>query len=149
MMIVMAEHPASHIPENATKADPLLRAIVWQAALTVVGALAFGYLFGLAGGVSAVLGGGVSILSSLVFRWLIRRSRSLKMMDTLVNMLRAEAAKVTVIVAGLLLSFVLYKDAIALALVATFIATTLVFICATFLSGAARPAAGATRSDAS
>ncbi len=149
MITVMAEHTASHPDKQMTKADPLLRAIFWQAGLTVVGVLAFTYLFGLPGGVSAVLGGGVSILSSLVFRWLMQRSQSLKMMDTLFSMLRAEAAKVAVIVAGLLLSFVLYKDAIALALVATFIATTLVFICATFMSGAARPAAGATRPDAS
>ena len=148
MISVIVDQTARQSDLPSGGADPLWRAMVWQVALTVLGALLFYYLFGLHGGLSAALGGVISVASSLVFRWLMRRSRSLQAMDTLMNMLRAEAAKVLVIIVGLLLAFNLYKDAVALALVATFIATTLVFISAAFLSNASQNSAGAAKPDA-
>lgn len=136
MNLALAEKttpPAPAQQRAVSAADSLLRAIHWQMALTLVLALSCLFGFGLHAGVSALLGGAVSIAAAWVFRWLVGRSRSLQLMDTLVSMLKAEAAKVSVIIVGLLLCFVLYEDVVALALVAVFIVTTLMFAGAAFL----------------
>lgn len=113
--------------------DSLLRAIRWQVSLTLLLALVCVLGFGLHAGLSALLGGSISVAAAWVFRWLVGRSRSLQLMDTMLSMLKAEAAKVGVIISGLLLSFVLYKDVVAVALVGVFIVTTVMFAGAAFL----------------
>lgn len=136
MTLALAENhtpPAPAQQRAVSAADSLLRAIQWQLVLTLVLALSSLFVFGLHAGMSAVLGGAVSIAAAWVFRWLVGRSRSLQLMDTLVSMLKAELAKVGVIIVGLLLCFVLYKDVVALALVGVFIVTTLMFAGAAFL----------------
>lgn len=134
MTLALAEPttPPAQIPV-ASAADSLLRAIRWQLVLTAVLAVACLAWFGLHAGVSAALGGVISMAAAWVFRWLIGRNRSLGLVDTMLSMLKAEAAKVAVIIAGLLLSFVLYKDVVAVALVGVFIVTTLMFAGAAFL----------------
>lgn len=136
MTLALAESSAA--PAGAT-ADPLARAMRWQAVLTALFALACGWLAGLHGAASALLGGVVSLLAAFAFTWTVRRSRSLKLMDTMLVMLKAEAAKFGVIIVGLFACFWLYRDVVAVALVGTFIVTTLAFAGAAFAAPARRP----------
>lgn len=137
MTLALAEQNPTQAPRSA--ADPLWRAMGWQLALTAALALACGVLLSVHGALSALLGGLVSVAAAAVFRFLVRRSRSRLLMDTMMVMLKAEAAKVAVIIVGLLLCFVFYKQVVALALVGTFIVTTLVFAFAAFAAPARTP----------
>ena len=130
------------LEQNATtrsvQAIALRRAMRLQMLLTVVFAALSGYLAGTHGVVSALLGGAISMVAAAVFSWMLGRhsrvSGSLKLTDTLVTMLKAEAAKIAIIIALLLLTFLVYKEVAALALVATFIITTIVFAAAAFMA---------------
>lgn len=134
MSLALAE--SSSAPAGAT-ADPLARAMRWQAVLTALFAFACGWLAGFHGAVSALLGGAVSLAAAWAFTWVVRRSRSLHLVDTMVLMLKAEAAKIAVIVSGLLACFLLYPQVVGLALVGTFIVTTLALSAAAFMAPAA------------
>lgn len=130
MTLALAETSAA----QATAADPLARAMRWQAVLTALFALAALWLAGTHGAVSALLGGAVSLVAAWAFTWMVRRSRSRQLMDTMVVMLKAEAAKIAVILCGLLACFLLYREVVALALVGAFIVTTLAFSLAAFMA---------------
>lgn len=133
MTLALAESDTLNAPAT-TALDPLRRAMRWQGLLTVVFAIVSGYTLGLHGAISAALGGLVSIAAAGAFSWVVRRSRSLNLMDTMMVMLAAEAAKMAVIVVGLLMCFLLYREVVGLALVATFIVTTLMFAGAAFMA---------------
>ena len=134
--------PTQTAGQNATtrsvQATALRRAMRLQMLLTVVFAALCGYLVGAHGVVSALLGGAISVVAAAVFSWMLgrhtRASGSLQLTDTLVTMLKAEAAKIATIIALLLLTFVVYKEVAALALIATFIITTIVFAAAAFMA---------------
>ena len=123
-----------HILPVQAHATPLRRAMRLQVWLTLVALLVSGLMLGLHGAASALLGGAISVSASAVFTWVIGRNRSLGLTDTLVSMLVAEAAKVGVIIVGLLAAFLLYTSAVGIVLVGTFIVTTLAFAGAAFMA---------------
>ena len=140
--ITSAEQSVAKRP--ALQLAALRKAMRLQAVLTLLSVLVCAYFFGLHGMVSALLGGAISLVAAAVFCWMLQRSTSFKLTDTLVTMLKAEAAKIVTIIALLLLTFFVYRDVVALALIATFILTTVVFAGAAFMA----PAASKTASPA-
>ena len=124
---------------RSQKADMLqvrskqIRAVLrLQAIITVLMALAVATLWGVHGGISALLGGLISVLASATYGVLISRVGKNSAGSALVGMMRAEAAKVLVIVSLLWLVFSAYQDISGVGFVGTFIVTTLVFSLAIF-----------------
>lgn len=105
----------------------------WQIAATAVLAAAAGYLAGIHGALSAILGGGVSVVAGLVFvavaGW--RKVRSAE--GVLLSALRAEGAKIGAIVILLWLVLSLYKHVVILAFFAAFAVTVIIFSLAFFV----------------
>lgn len=134
MSVVLSGQPAA--PSAAVPLAPLARAMRWQWLLTAVAALIAGWLAGWHGVWSALLGGGCSFAGSLAFRWVAARHRGAKPMDAVLTMIKAEGAKLGVMVVLLLLVFASYASVVALALIGTFVATTLVFATAAFAAPA-------------
>lgn len=112
---------------------PIRTVLRWQiyitALLTLIGAL----WAGIHGAISALLGGMVSIAAASLFGLIISRAKTGTVGETLRLGLRAEAAKIIVIV--FLLGWILmaYKSVIVGGLIASFIITILVFQLAFFV----------------
>ena len=112
-------------------ASPRLRPIRivlrWQviatAALTLVAAL----LWGQDGAVSAALGGAVNIAAGWVYGWRISQGEARTPGEVLRTMLRAEAMKVVLIIAGLWLVLTQYRDIVHAAFFTAFVITVVVF----------------------
>ncbi|MBI3376065.1 MAG: ATP synthase subunit I [Betaproteobacteria bacterium] len=105
----------------------------WQAYATVVLALAGGLLWGKHTGVSALLGGMISIAAGWVFAvaggWGATRSAG----PALLSMLRAEAAKIGLMVLLLWLVLTMYEDVVAAGLIGSFLVTVVIFAMAIFV----------------
>ncbi len=112
---------------------PIRTVLRWQVATTATVALLAGYLAGIHGAISAALGGAVSILSGLAFAAAASLSKTKTVEATLIGALRAEAAKIGVIVVLLWLVFVVYKDIVAAAFIGTFAVTVIIFSMAFFV----------------
>lgn len=112
---------------------PIRTVLRWQVATTALAALLAGYLAGIHGAISAALGGAVSILSGLAFAAAASLSKTKTVEATLVGALRAEAAKIGVIVVLLWLVFGVYKDIVAAAFIGTFAVTVIIFSMAFFV----------------
>jgi ATP synthase protein I len=85
-----------------------------------------GWWAGWHGAVSAFLGGIVNVSAGVVFAMLVRLGRPETAAATLRTMLRAEAAKVAVIVLQLWLVLTSYRDIVPGAFIAAFVCTVLV-----------------------
>lgn len=100
------------------------RTAAWQAVaslgLAAVAALAAGWH----GFMSAVLGGGIGIIGVLVFALVSGRAKG-DSRSVIRITLRAEAAKVMVIVVLLWLAFVAYRDMVVLAFLGAFVVSVL------------------------
>jgi ATP synthase protein I len=89
-------------------------------------AILAGIVAGGAGSLSAVLGGGIGLLGVWVFALLSRRRASGVGSTNAVRVaLRAEAAKVVVIVLSLWLAFAIYRDMVVLAFFGAFMVSIL------------------------
>jgi len=75
---------------------------------------------------SALLGGVVNISAGVVFTVLTALDRSVSAMATVGTMLRAEAAKIAVIVLQLWLILTTYRDVVHVAFFSAFVVTVLV-----------------------
>jgi ATP synthase protein I len=105
---------------------PIRTAIRWQMVVILVAALLAGYLAGIHGAVSAVLGGAINVIAALVFA-LFATAKSKATVDRVMfTALRAEGAKIAVIVALLWVTLAFYKQLSVLAFISTFIVTVLV-----------------------
>jgi ATP synthase protein I len=93
--------------------------MVWQVTATVVLAVLTGMAAGSEGFLSAVFGGGIGVMGVLVFA-LISGRPATSSGDAVRIALRAEAAKVLVIVVLLWLAFVAYRDMVVLAFLGAF-----------------------------
>lgn len=112
------------------------RVIQYQAVATVLLALVSAVIGGFHAGLSAVLGGLVSVLAGLVYGFLISRTGKFGVgaaEKALIAMLRAEAAKIVVIVLLLWLVFSQYPDVVGAAFIGSFVVTTLIFSLAIFI----------------
>ena len=116
------------------KSRPFRAVLRWQAYVTGAAILASGLWLGSAGAISAGLGGAINLVAVAVFGWLAARGKKSTAGETLYILLRAEAAKVALIVVLLWLSLSLYKHLELLAFFGTFIVTTLITAAAIIVS---------------
>ncbi len=109
---------------------PVGRVAAWQLLATVAIAAIAGWWAGLHGALSALLGGLVNITAGVVYAVVVGLRRAPTAGDTVRTMIRAEAAKITLIVLQLWLVLTTYRDVVAAALLAAFVVTVLVWTAA-------------------
>jgi ATP synthase protein I len=108
--------------------------MLWQAVATAAVAVLAGVLAGNTGFVSAVLGGGIGIAGVWVFA-LISQRRAVGSENAVRIALRAEAAKVLVVVLLLWLAFATYHDMVVVAFFGAFMISVLLSGIALAVSG--------------
>jgi F0F1-type ATP synthase assembly protein I len=108
--------------------------MAWQAAACGAIAAVAGVAAGWHGLLSAMLGGGIGLTGVLVFALVSRRSTGSSSSAVRIA-LRAEGAKVLVIVVLLWLAFVVYRDMVVLAFLGAFVVSVLLSGLAFAVSG--------------
>lgn len=96
-------------------------------------ALVIGGIGGVHWGVSAMLGGLISLLAGLTYGLMLARVTKGSAENALVGMMRAESAKILVIILLLWLVFAGYEEVFGAGFIGTFIITTLIFSLAVFI----------------
>lgn len=109
------------------KSKPIRTVLAWQALATVAIAVLAGVWAGPHGALSAVLGGVVTLSSTVVYAFVLGIGPTASAGASVVTMLRAEGAKLLVIVVQLWLVLSTYKDVVAAALFTAFAVTVLLF----------------------
>lgn len=119
-------------PDSARSqaAFPVGRVAAWQLFATVVIVAIAGWWAGPHGALSALLGGAVNITAGVVYAVVVGLRRAPTAGDTVRTMIRAEAAKITLIVLQLWLVLTTYRDVVPAALFAAFVVTVLVWTAA-------------------
>ena len=112
---------------------PLRTALVWQAGATLVIAAIAGALARVNGALSALLGGLINVSAGVVYAFVARLSPVRTPGATVMGAVRAEAAKIIMILGQLLLVLLTYHDLVLPALFAAFIITVLLFRVALFV----------------
>jgi len=116
----------------------------WQCVATALLAVMGAWLAGLHGAISALLGGAVAIAGGMVFAFLARTPKTQSgdpgsAWDGLAWILKAEGAKVLVIVILLGLVLATYKEVVVVGFIGTFIVAVIIFSMAIFLRNPAQP----------
>src|SRR5262249_41243707 len=119
--------PASPGAMPPDKRRPFRIILAWQSGWTAVAAGLAGRLGGGRGALSAALGGAIALAGCLAFTWLVARNRALTADGILLTALRAEAVKVLVLFALLVLVLAAYKHVVVVALIGSFIVSILIF----------------------
>ena len=114
-------------------AKPFRIILGWQILATALLAVASGWFAGLPGAASAILGGGVAFAGGLVFILLLPRRTVATPWDSLSALLRAEGAKVGVMVVLLWLVLVFYKEIVMVGFIGTFTLAVIIFSMAIFV----------------
>ena len=113
------------------KSRPILTVLRWQAIATLAIAAAAGLWAGPHAALSAALGGLVTLSSTVVYAFVLgvgmKSGPPASAGASIVTMLRAEGAKVLVIILQLWLVLTTYKDVVLAALFAAFAITVLLF----------------------
>jgi len=109
---------------------PVGRIAAWQLCATVALAAIAGWWAGIHGALSALLGGLVNLTAGIVYGVVVAIGRVGTPGDTVRTMIRAEAAKITLIVLQLWLVLTTYRDVVPAALFAAFVVTVLVWTAA-------------------
>lgn len=107
--------------------------LLWQCVLTGTAALFAACFAGWHGVFSAALGGMISMVAGVLFASIATLRRGANAGDVLLTAFKAEGAKIAFIVVGLWLVLATYRNAVAVVLIGTFIATTLVSSMALFI----------------
>ncbi|MDD5175265.1 MAG: ATP synthase subunit I [Sterolibacterium sp.] len=128
-------------------ARPLRIVLCWQVVVSVLLAGLYAWLAGIHGAFSALLGGAVAMAGGLVFALLVRPKKtevqmSVMAWDGLGHILKAEGAKVLVIVVLLWLVLATYKEVVLLGFIGTFILSVIIFSMAIFIRNPATLEAG-------
>ncbi len=111
-----------------------IRAVLkYQAVATLLIAAVIGGIGGLHWGISAVLGGMISLLGGATYGMMLARVGKASAESALLGMMRAESAKILVIVLLLWLVFAGYEQVFGAGFIGTFIITTLIFSVAVFI----------------
>ncbi len=105
----------------------------YQAVATLLIAAVIGDIGGLHWGISAVLGGMISLLGGATYGMMLARVGKASAETALLGMMRAESAKILVIVLLLWLVFAGYEQVFGAGFIGTFIVTTLIFSVAVFI----------------
>lgn len=107
---------------------PIRTVLRWQTCATGALALVAGAFGGFHAAVSALLGGLVSIFGGWVYGVVGRLGGNRQSAGgALLSVLRAEAAKIVAIVAGLAIALAVYRQVVVLAFLGAFVLATLVF----------------------
>ena len=114
----------------ASWASPIRTVIRWQLIATMAMAIVAALLWGWNGAVSAALGGVVNVIAGTAYGWWISRRESRTAGEALRTMMRAEAVKIFLILAGLWGALSVYKDMVHVAFFAAFVITVMVFAAA-------------------
>lgn len=107
--------------------------VAWQIAATAVSVVVSAWFAGIAGAVSAALGGAVAVAGSLAYMVLLPRRTEATPWDALGGVLRAEGAKVGVMVVLLWLVMVVFKQIVVVGFIGTFIVAVIIFSMAIFV----------------
>lgn len=111
-------------------ARPIRIVLRWQVIVTLVSSLIAALLWGADGAMSAALGGGINVVAGAVFGWRVAQGEARTAGEALRTMLRAEAVKILLILAGLWAVLSSYKSIVHVAFLATFVITVVVFAAA-------------------
>lgn len=109
------------------KSKPIRTVLAWQALATVAIAAVAGAWAGFHAALSAALGGVVTLTSTVVYAFVLGIGQTATAGASVVTMLRAEGAKVLVIILQLWLVLATYRDVVAAALFSAFVVTVLLF----------------------
>ena len=109
------------------KSKPIRTVLAWQALATVAIAALAGVWAGEHAALSAALGGMVTLSSTVVYAFVLGIGQTASAGASVVTMLRAEGAKILVIILQLWLVLTTYKDVVLAALFAAFVITVLLF----------------------
>ena len=109
------------------KSKPIRTVLRWQALATIAIAAVAGLWGGPHAALSAVLGGLVTLSSTVVYAFVLGIGPTATAGASIVTMLRAEAAKVLWIILQLWLVLTTYRDVVLAALFAAFAVTVLLF----------------------
>ena len=115
---------------NKGPVKPIRIVLRWQVIVTVVLTLVAALVWGKDGAVSAALGGAVNVVAGGAYGLWGAQGKARTAGEALRTMLRAEAIKVLVIIAGLGLVLTNYRDIVHVAFFATFVITVAVFAAA-------------------
>ena len=107
--------------------DQFRPAMRLQVVVTAVAALIGGWLAGVHGAISASVGGLIGIAGSLAFALIATRSRAQSAGDVLVSAIKAEGAKLSLMIALLVVVLMSYRKAVVLALIASFMVSAVIF----------------------
>ena len=107
--------------------------LTYQAIVTRSIALVVSGLGGVHWGVSSLLGGLVSLLGGVTYGAMLSRVGKGSAEEALIAMMRAESAKILVIVLLLWLVFASYEEVFGAGFIGTFAITTLIFSFAVFI----------------
>ena len=99
----------------------------WQAYVTAAMTLIVGGLWGLHAGLSALLGGLVSMASGAIFAIVAHKGKARSASGALRGALRAEAAKIIAVILLLWLVLATYKEVVALGFLGAFAVTVVIF----------------------
>lgn len=105
----------------------------YQAITTLSIALVISGIGGVHWGVSALLGGLISLLGGVTYGVTLTRAGKGSAEDALIAVVRAESAKILVIVLLLWLVFASYEQVFGAGFIGTFIVSTLIFSLAVFI----------------
>ena len=109
------------------KSRPILTVLRWQAIATLAIAALAGLWAGPHAALSAALGGLVTLSSTVVYAFVLGIGPTASADASIVTMLRAEGAKILVVILQLWLVLATYKDVVLAALFAAFAITVLLF----------------------
>ena len=105
----------------------------YQALVTLIIALIIAGMGGMHWGLSALLGGLISLLGGMTYGVMLSSVGRGSAENALLVMMRAEAAKILVIVLLLWLVLAVYEEVFGAGFIGTFIITTLIFSLAVFI----------------
>ena len=95
---IKTDTPRTHGEAVTRLADAMLRYALWPAVVTAVaGIVVFAVLYGVRGGVSALIGGVVAFASSLATWWLMRKTAALSPMMVMTGALGGFVGKMIVL----------------------------------------------------
>lgn len=116
--------------------EPLRRIMLWQLLATGLMAIACGWFVGMHGAISALLGGLVSVVASLVYSLLVDRHKGYTAGEVVKTALKAEAIKILVMIILLFGVFLLYKEVVPIVFIGVFIVAAIIFSMALFVTTA-------------
>lgn len=112
---------------------PIRIVLRWQLVATAALTLAGGLLAGVDGALSAALGGVVSMVAGWASAVVASKGKGRSAGDVLINALRAEAVKISLIAFLLWMVLATYDNVVAPALLGSFVITVLIFTLAFFV----------------